>query len=208
MRGVEGLFPEIGVVTVSVFFVIIMALMRSTYKGDAPKHVINMNANHTGWFISFMLSITYGILIWRSPFEYKTSFGLHSDSVIYSFRLAIVMIFVLYFAYLYRDLWYARVPYSFEYYFVLLYAMIGLSLMTTASSFFNLLLFMELYSLCTYYLIQGKSKSLFSTEAAFKYFLTSSFSTAIYLFGVFLVYYGSGNLDFVDAEILSLQIGL
>jgi len=150
----------------------------------------------------------YAALLYFSPVYFRTNFGMHSDNIVYGFRLGIAIVFILYFIYIYRDIIHGMVFHSFEYYFVLIFAMLGLSLMTTATSFLNLLLCMELYSICSYYLINVRRTSFFSTEGSFKYFTISSFSTALYLFGVFLVYYGSGTIDFGDAPLLGIETGI
>jgi len=82
--------------------------------------------------------------------------------------------------------------------------MLGLSLMALAHNFLNLFLFMELYAICIYYLIHNKRTSESNSEAAFKYFVISSFSTAFFLFGVFFVYLAHGSIEYSALNILRI----
>ncbi|MBN1826237.1 MAG: NADH-quinone oxidoreductase subunit N [Candidatus Eisenbacteria bacterium] len=82
-----------------------------------------------------------------------------------------------------------------EYYALLLYALSGMVLLVSTTNLLLLFLALELTSIPLYVLCgfhRGDSKG---GEAALKYFLLGSFSSAILLFGAALLYGATGELD-------------
>jgi NADH-quinone oxidoreductase subunit N len=66
----------------------------------------------------------------------------------------------------------------------------------------SLYLAIELQSLCLYVLAAAKKDSTFSTEAGLKYFILGSFSSALLLFGISLIYGCTGTTNFEDLSLL------
>jgi NADH-quinone oxidoreductase subunit N len=95
-----------------------------------------------------------------------------------------------------------------EYYALLLFATVGMMMVAGARDLFMLFLAFELASFATYALAGFRKRELRSTEAAMKFFITGSVSSALILFGISLVYAltasaGSpdivpGNLEFAN----------
>jgi len=83
-----------------------------------------------------------------------------------------------------------------EYYFFLLSALFGLLLISSANDFLTLFLGLETLSIALYVLCGYMKKWNLSSEAAFKYFLLGSISTAFLLFGIALVYGATGTTRF------------
>lgn len=75
-----------------------------------------------------------------------------------------------------------------EYYSLLLFATVGMMLMASAGNLIVLYLGLELMALSTYILAGMKRHDIKSNEAAMKYFLLGSFSSAILLYGISLIY--------------------
>jgi NADH-quinone oxidoreductase subunit N len=75
-----------------------------------------------------------------------------------------------------------------EHYALMIFALTGAFLMTSFSNFIMLFLGIEILSIPLYVLAGGKKYSYRSNEASFKYFMLGSFATAIFLFGVALIY--------------------
>jgi len=67
-----------------------------------------------------------------------------------------------------------------------------------AEDFIMLFLGIELISFCTYPLVAANTQSYFSTEAGFKYFITNSLSSAVFLLGASIVYVQTGSVDYYD----------
>ena len=80
-----------------------------------------------------------------------------------------------------------------EQYALMIFALAGAFLMTSFSNLIMLFLGIEILSIPLYVLAGGKKYSYRSNEASFKYFMLGSFATAIFLFGIALVYGASAT---------------
>jgi len=80
-----------------------------------------------------------------------------------------------------------------EHYALMIFALTGAFLMTSFSNLIMLFLGIEILSIPLYVLAGGKKYSYRSNEASFKYFMLGSFATAIFLFGIALVYGASAT---------------
>jgi len=83
------------------------------------------------------------------------------------------------------DVLYALVPWS----------ALGMVLTASAGNWVILLVGVELLSLCLYALIALRRDDPLAAEAALKYFLPGALALAILLFGIGLIYAGTGQLD-------------
>jgi len=95
-----------------------------------------------------------------------------------------------------------------EYYTLVLFAIVGMIMMATATDLLVVFVALEILSLAVYVLTAIRRDSLPGTEAAFKYFLLGAFSSAFFLYGIAFTYgvTGSTRLDAV-ASALSGQAG-
>jgi NADH-quinone oxidoreductase subunit N len=85
----------------------------------------------------------------------------------------------------------------FELPVLMLFATIGMMIMTSASNLMTLYLGLELQSLALYVLAASARDDLRSSEAGLKYFVLSSLASGLLLYGVSLIYGYSGTMDFV-----------
>jgi len=85
---------------------------------------------------------------------------------------------------------------SFEYYILLLLALLGALIFLSSNSLLSMYLAIELQSLSLYVLAAFKRNSTFSTEAGLKYFILGAFSSGLILFGSSLIYGFTGLSDF------------
>jgi NADH-quinone oxidoreductase subunit N len=83
-----------------------------------------------------------------------------------------------------------------EYYALLLFACSGMSLMASSGDLILTFLGIEILSIATYILAGFKRNDIRSNESSLKYFLLGSFATAILLYGVALIYGGSGSTNY------------
>jgi NADH-quinone oxidoreductase subunit N len=88
--------------------------------------------------------------------------------------------------------------YQAEYYSLLLLAATGMSLMASAGSLATGFVALELASLPSYALVAFLKENRGSVEAGLKYFLVGALSSAVFAYGVSLVYAVSGSLLFSD----------
>jgi NADH-quinone oxidoreductase subunit N len=90
----------------------------------------------------------------------------------------------------------------FEFPVLMLFATVGMMIMVSASNLMTLYLGLELQSLALYVLAAFARDDLRSSEAGLKYFVLSSLSSGLLLYGVSLVYGFSGTMDFNQLRVL------
>jgi NADH-quinone oxidoreductase subunit N len=94
-----------------------------------------------------------------------------------------------------------------EYYALLLFACSGMSLMAASSDLILTFLGLEILSIATYILAGFKRNDIRSNESSLKYFLLGSFATAILLYGIALIYGGTGSTNYQSIRELALLQG-
>ncbi|MBR7002898.1 MAG: NADH-quinone oxidoreductase subunit NuoN [Neisseriaceae bacterium] len=80
-----------------------------------------------------------------------------------------------------------------EYYTLTLFAVLGMCVMISAQHFILLYIGLELLSLSLYALIAMRSNDTFASEAALKYFVLGSLASGMLLYGMSMVYGGTGG---------------
>jgi NADH-quinone oxidoreductase subunit N len=80
---------------------------------------------------------------------------------------------------------------------LVLFALVGAVILTCFNNMSMLFLGIEILSISLYVLAGSKKDSIFSTEAAFKYFLMGSFATGFLLMGIALIYGATGTFDLI-----------
>jgi len=85
--------------------------------------------------------------------------------------------------------------YQAEYYTLLLLATLGMSLMATAGSLVTVFVALELASLPSYALVAFLKNDRGSVEAGLKYFLVGALASAVFAYGISLVYGVAGALN-------------
>ena len=83
-----------------------------------------------------------------------------------------------------------------EYYALLLFAIVGMMLVASSGDFLTLFVALETVALALYPLVGYARGEARSVEGALKYFLLGSFATAVFLFGVSIVYGLTGTVSF------------
>ncbi|QLG50732.1 NADH-quinone oxidoreductase subunit N [Natrinema halophilum] len=85
--------------------------------------------------------------------------------------------------------------YQAEYYSLVILAATGMSMMAAANSLVTIFIALELTSLPSYALVAILKDNRGSVEAGLKYFLIGALSSAIFVYGVSLVYGATGSLQ-------------
>jgi len=80
-----------------------------------------------------------------------------------------------------------------EYYSLVLFALVGMIMMGTATDLLVIFIGLEILSLAVYVLTGIRRDTPEGTEAAFKYFLLGAFSSAFFLYGIALTYGITGS---------------
>ncbi|HEY3486563.1 MAG TPA: proton-conducting transporter membrane subunit, partial [Gammaproteobacteria bacterium] len=82
-----------------------------------------------------------------------------------------------------------------EYYVLILFALLGIMVMSSANNLVVLYLGLELLSLSQYALVAFNRDSKQSTEAAMKYFVLGALASGMLLYGISMLYGATGTLD-------------
>ena len=85
-----------------------------------------------------------------------------------------------------------------------LFSLFASLLLISCYDFFIAYLILELQALSFYVLAGIKRNSTLSNEAALKYFITGSFFSCLFLFGIALIYAGFGTTNFFFINLLSV----
>ncbi|PSQ31692.1 oxidoreductase [Halobacteriales archaeon SW_6_65_46] len=85
-------------------------------------------------------------------------------------------------------------PYQAEYYILMLLAVTGMAMMAASGSLAVAFVALELASLPSYALVAFMKQNRGSVEAGLKYFLIGALSSAVFVFGISLVYAATGTL--------------
>lgn len=89
-----------------------------------------------------------------------------------------------------------------EYIFMFSFSLGALLLVLSTQDFFFIYLCFEIMSLSFYLVAAFKKYSVYSVEAAMRYFLLSAFISGIFIFGLSLFYFAMGSLDMYKISLL------
>jgi len=93
-----------------------------------------------------------------------------------------------------------------EYYGLLLFAAVGMMLMSSAIELVLIFIAIEISSISSYILAGFRRRAAESAESSLKYFLLGSFATAFFLYGVAMVFGATGTTNVYSiAQVLNTQ---
>ena len=95
-----------------------------------------------------------------------------------------------------------------EYYTLILFALVGMIMMATASDLLVIFIALEVLSLAVYVLTGIRREDPRAVEAAFKYFLLGAFSSAFFLYGIAFTFglTGSTHLDRIGSYLAAQSL--
>jgi len=182
----------------ALIFTIVLGII-VLYLGFAKNKAILSPVAVAGLGISLVLSIKD----WGLGSRYFHDMILFDNfSIAFNISMIIITILIFLFGIDYYDSMHTHVA---EYYALMLFALTGAFLMTSFSNLIMLFLGIEILSIPLYILAGGKKYSYRSNEASFKYFMLGSFATAIFLFGIALVYGASATFYLPEIKIYIAQ---
>lgn len=90
-----------------------------------------------------------------------------------------------------------------EYYALILFSVVGMTLMSSAVELVLIFIGLEISSIATYILAGFRRNAASSSESSLKYFLLGSFATAFFLYGVAMMFgaTGSTNIDTISERL-------
>jgi NADH-quinone oxidoreductase subunit N len=113
-----------------------------------------------------------------------------SFSVFFHFLVGAVTTVVIFASYDYMEVQEIRAG---EYYALVLFGAVGMSLMSSAVELVLIFIALEISSISTYILAGFRRRAAISSESSVKYFLLGSFATAFFLYGVALMFGATGS---------------
>ncbi len=85
-----------------------------------------------------------------------------------------------------------------EYYSLILFCTVGMIVLASSSDMIMIFLGIEIVSLCLYVLAGIRRDDLKSNEASLKYFLLGAFATGFLLYGMTMIYGGTGSTNLLE----------
>lgn len=89
-----------------------------------------------------------------------------------------------------------------------LFALLGISILCSASNLLVIYLGLETLALSLYGLVASNRKSVKSSEAAMKYFVLGSIASGLFLYGISLIYGLYGSINILDFNNLSVDTSI
>ena len=191
INDVKIILPELFLVTSILSLVIHGVLLTANPKYNYP--LINKSIS----WLSILILLWTLFLLYNNPINFRIIFNntfIHDDLTIFSQSTIIISsIACLIISQDYIKNYRLN---SYEYYLLILFAILGLVLLTSSYDLISAYLAIEMQSLSFYALAAFKRKSAFSTEAGLKYFILGAFSSGLILFGSSLIYGFTGVTNF------------
>ena len=171
----------------------------------AWRHRTEADSRFAGWLSLAGVVLTGAVVVWMWASGVSAS-GIAIMMEVDGFRFATSLLFlvaagfsiVLSLHYLQRERLLAP-----EYYVLILLGTVGMMFMGGASDLIVLFLGLEVMSVSVYVLAGYNRRSVFSAEAALKYFLIGAFASGFLLYGIALVYGSTGvtNLSLMGSKL-------
>lgn len=147
-------------------------------------------------------------MVWLNPINYVLfDFVYLNDNFTFLTKLYFILFLCIFF-FVFKEYFFCKFIITVELLLLLFFSVLGLFFFITANDFLVMYLALELYSLSIYGVISMFKNSILLIEAAIKYFIVSSLSTSFILFGVALLYFYTGIINFYDLELYILSYEL
>lgn len=191
------LYPEITVLVLTMAVIVLDLLMPRT-ESRRP----------LGWLCAFTLIALSGLMcssyhIGPSETFYMGLFALDNYAVFFKQLFALSIAAAILFSLDYAE----QLRWRAEFFIMMLFSLLGMMIMASSNDFITMFLGLELMGISCYALsgfaLKDKAASKKSAEAAVKYLIIGSLSTAVLLYGLSLIYGASGTLVFKDAQLMS-----
>ena len=178
------IFPEI-IITSALCFIIVLDLFLPNKLKYISYYLIQLSLIFCAYYI-------------YSHISYLTDNNSELyDTSIFSniFKIFILLSLAMIFYYTSVFLKYFNI-FRTEYFLITLFGLLGMMIMISSQNMLLLYLGIELLSLSLYSVIAFNKNSLFSSEAAVKYYILGAISSGFLLFGISLIYGLTGSLNF------------
>ena len=167
----------------------------------------NNNKYLSYYFLQITLFVTLSYLLSMSNNEILIN-ELYDSSVFSIYvKIFLILLLIIVFSYSYSYLKNFE-KYKSEYFMIIIFGLLGMMIMVSSNHLLLLYLGIELLSLALYTIIAYNKDSLYSAEAAVKYYILGAMSSGFLLFGISLIYGLTGTLLYDDIvnQITSMSI--
>lgn len=197
---VSDLLPLLPILVTTGLSVLIMLLI-----SIRRNHTLTCASTITGLAIAILACL---LVINELPRQVTPLLIIDSFSLLFTVVVLIVAAFIAVFSYPYLYLLHDEVE---EFYLLLIVATVGAIVMVSSNHFVSAFLGIETLSISLYgmvaYPLHSKDAAKFPLEAGIKYLILSAVATAIMLFGIALLYAGTGSLAWQDLSLMGGDLG-
>ena len=130
-----------------------------------------------------------------SPYFYQNLSFVDNYAIFFKQLFIVAVLFTILFS---QDYAQSLLRYRGEFYSLLLFALLGMCVLASANDFLTAFVGLELMTISFYILVGARMSSSNSSEAAVKYLVVGSASTAVMLYGISLVYGSTGSVLFEE----------
>ncbi len=148
-----------------------------------------------GWLAALGAALALGATIFQMNYAGTAFFGMvrvDAFSIFFHLIVAIVALLAILASIEYLEAQEIRLG---EYYGLILFGAVGMSLMSSAVELVLIFIALEISSISTYVLAGFRLRAAASAESSLKYFLLGSFATAFFLYGVALIFGATGTTN-------------
>lgn len=192
-------FIATSILSMAIFFSVSHKMQVQTKKTKINFFSLGMpNLNYLAILIIFFycfLCIKQNFLLLSDIVSFNNT--IHNDFISILAKLIIGISSIVYLLFIQQYLMDQKLN-NFEYYIIVLTAILGLCLLCCSDDLLTAYLAIELQGLSFYILASFKKTSNYSVESGIKYFILGSFSTVLFLLGINLIYGISGSISIMD----------
>jgi NADH-quinone oxidoreductase subunit N len=152
----------------------------------------------------FILFITAFMLFNLTIEGFLSNHLLINDESIKISKIIFLFFCILLLPFIYQGHFLQKLNFN-EFYYVFMLALLSLLLIFSTVNLLMFYLLMELQALSFYVLAACNRSSVYSIEGGLKYFISGSFISGIYLFGVSLIYGALGTVSLFDLNLLLFE---
>lgn len=192
-------FIATSILSMAIFFSVSQKIQVQTK--NIKVNLFSLGMNHLN-YLAVLIVFFYCFLCIKQNFLLLSDFvnfnnTIHNDFISILSKLIIGIASIIYLLLIQQYLTDQKLN-NFEYYIIVLTAILGLCLLCCSDDLLTIYLAIELQGLSFYILASFKKTSNYSVESGIKYFILGSFSTVIFLLGMNLIYGISGSMSMVD----------
>lgn len=198
----EIIIPEFYISLIILISILYGVFLIVRYKNE-KKYILLSLINILSFFLVLVLILVLNININYSVTLLK---GIFIFDELAQMVKSVVLISTIFFLQIQKKYTLDNKINTFEYLILIIISLLGLMLLISSYNLILIFLSIELQSLCFYILAGYQRKSVFSSEAALKYFIMGAIASGFILFGSSIIYMITGSLNLGDIFVILSNI--